>query len=292
MHARGGRLSLFIAVVLSIRCVPACAGAPHAPKAPVARKATHPPRALEVQLVIDREYDAKLLFDMLQGTDPAGAASRARDMGLAPEVAKEIQNAPSFAAALGTIGPIVDERYRRLGDVLREAKSELQVDWARLGARFSVVVVERTGSPWLHDDYVATVSAFHKGISDWHGNHVAVGARLDRGWRTRILAHEIALSELFQLLRRRYDAARVPDSAAWAFAEITAVFVLDDPRLRGFWPEDLRPAGSYFSGSNYPQLGGVEPRLKVAYDRSETFDAYLQSAVAILVAAGAARGAR
>jgi hypothetical protein len=228
-----GRIAASIfAWVAGVAACSATGGTSH-----VARRVEGPTTAapavarLGVRFAIDEAYDANMVFVMLHMPDPAGFDSRSHDMGIAPDAARAIRDASSFQDALPVLGPIVEARYQARGDALEKAKSELEADWASIAPRFSDVVVDRTGSSWLHDEYVATVSAFHKGISDWQGNHVAVGADLDRASRRRILAHEITLSEIFQLLRRKYDPQRISDGQAWMFSEMSAVFVLDDPRL-------------------------------------------------------------
>ncbi|NOZ85607.1 MAG: hypothetical protein GXP49_04970 [Deltaproteobacteria bacterium] len=202
-------------------------------------------------------------------------------MGIDIETAKKIRAAHSLGDARSVLAPIVDERYQVLGERIKRSKEELETDWSKLAPIFWPLVFGLTEHRWLHSEYNVVVSAFHRGLSDWEGSRVAVGATLDRCWRLRIAAHEIVLSHVVQILRARYPRDVVPDTIAWAFAENTTVFILDDPRLRGFWPS-VPPAGSYFKESNYPQLEPLEPGLLSCWTRRTSFQAYMDKAIKIL----------
>ena len=78
-------------------------------------------------------------------------------------------------------------------------------------------------------------------------------------------------------------ASAVSDWQAWAFSEVTAVLILDDPRLQSWWP-GYAHAGEYFSRSNYPQLAGLERRLKDLFERRTSYADYEQKAVPLLQA--------
>jgi hypothetical protein len=124
------------------------------------------------------------------------------------------------------------------------------------------------------------VSAFHRGISDWHGNTVAADAQFAPEFKRRMVAYEVTLSHVFHVVRTRYSASTLDDWRVWAFAEITTVLLLEDARLRSFWPS-VR-AGSYFAGSGYPQLAPLEAELRVLYARRRGFADYLDEAAPVL----------
>jgi hypothetical protein len=202
---------------------------------------------------------------MFKQDDPAGLTSRAKSMGIDPVLAQKIRDTPDFISARKLASGIVDSQFEKHGPDISAARGEFRDLWRELVGPFSRIVVETTQSPWVHTSYFCVVSAIHPGVSDWFGNRV--GIRFDRKpeFKTRILAHELILSDVFQLFRTRHNAAEIGDWQVWAFSEITAVLILDDSRLRPYWPKFPR-AGKYFSQSNYPQLAGLETQLKDIYD--------------------------
>ncbi len=146
---------------------------------------------------------------------------------------------------------------------------------------FSKVATEVTGHDWPYEEYVCVVSAFHRGLSNWHGNKIAARYDLPPVHKRRIVAHEILLSHVFQLARRYYSPEELDDWRIWAFSEVSAVFILDDPRLRRFWPQ-TRLGGDWFAQSNYPQLASLEKELKTIWDARGSFKGYLDTSVAVL----------
>lgn len=242
--------------------------------------ATEAPQ-LAIYFVVDRDCDADWIVGMFQQDDPAGLESRARSMGIDQQLAKRIRAEGNFYDAKKLALAIVDAQFEKYNTDINAARSEFQSQWRELIGPFSKVVVDVTQSDWVHPNYFCVVSSIHPGISDWFGNRV--GIRFDSGseFKRRILAHELALSDVFQLLRKRHDIAEISDWQVWAFSEITAVLILDDPRLKPFWPDFLR-AGEYFSHSNYPQLSGLEAQLKAIYDDRSSYSDYQERAVLIL----------
>jgi hypothetical protein len=163
---------------------------------------------------------------MFKRDDPAGVSSRAKSMGIDPVLAQKIRDTPDFISARKLAWGIVDSQFEKHGSDISAARGEFRDLWRELVGPFSRIVVETTQSPWVHTSYFCVVSAIHPGVSDWFGNRV--GIRFDRRpeFKTRILAHELILSDVFQLFRTRHNAAEIGDWQVWAFSEITAVLIL------------------------------------------------------------------
>jgi len=274
---------LFLLAALQLA---ACGGAERPVDRPPVDEAAPPAvepdgSALDVDFVINPGFDLTRIFGILHQHDPAGLESRAESMDIGIEFARRIHDAEDLAEVELYIREEVDARHEALGPQLEVARVEYETIWKELGGPLSAVVQEIVGEPWFHERYVCVVSAFHKGLSDWHGNRVAAGWDLPAEHKARIVSHEIVLSHVFQTVRQRYTPDDLEDWRVWAFSEITAVFVLDHETLRERWPGFPR-AGEYFAESNYPQLAELEPWLKELYDEREDFGFYLDSAVPML----------
>lgn len=236
---------------------------------------------LKLDFTSDRYYDADHLVGMFRHADPAGIEWRARSMGIDPELAKKIRDAePAEAQSLAR--KMVDDVFALHRDEIAAAQEAISRKWTSLIEPFSDAVTRSTQRPWRHPEYVCVVSAVHPGQSDWHGNKVAIGYNKPQFW-LRVLAHEIVLSDAYQIMYDAHGGERheLDDWQIWAFSEITAVLILDDPALNRFWP-DTPPAGHYYGGANYPQLAEFEGRLKSIYDERKSFDDFMAKAVAVL----------
>jgi hypothetical protein len=210
-------------------------------------------------------------------------------MGIDPGVAKRIHNAPDASDIKALVGKLVQDRFDKNGASIEASSGDFEVQWKDLLPLFSDLVVQTTESPWVHPEYVCVVSSVHPGLSSWSGNKVAVKYDETTANKRRILAHEIVLSDVFQLLRRHHSVREVSDWQVWAYAEITAVLVLDDSTLRPFWPNFPR-AGEWFSNSNYPQLAELEIQLKDLFDHRTHYADYETSSVGVLKAFNEAHG--
>lgn len=234
-----------------------------------------------VRFVIDPGYDASRIFGILSSDDPAGLESRATSMGIGLDVARHIRGAPTMAEAREVLAPLVDSRYVAVADDLEVSRGQLSQEWAQVETVFWSVVANVIDRSWRFDEYRCVVSAFHRGLSDWVGNQIAIGYDLTPSIRRRIVAHEIVLSLVFQEVRAELPHERLPDTQLWALAEMTAVFILDDANLRPFWP-NTPEGGTWFANSNYPQLAPLEPQLLEIYANRASFSDYVESAIPIL----------
>ena len=232
--------------------------------------------SLKLSFIIDGQYDEDKIVWMFRHDDPAGLESRAASMGVEVDVARRIQDAADPSVAHRH----VNDRFNEEGTAIEASRRDFEIQWKDLLPLFSKVVLETTESPWVHPGYVCVVSSIFPGLSSWSGNKVAVKFDYDSVYERRMLAHEILLSDVFQLLRRRYSSSEISDWQVWAFSEITPDFILDDPRLVGFWP-DFPHAGDY---SGYPQLAGLERRLRALFDHRTSYADYEQKSAPVLKA--------
>ncbi len=236
---------------------------------------------LKLTFITDKDFDKRRIYGMFHHDDPAGLESRARSMGIDPGLARTMGAADDIAEIEKELDELVDARFEQVGERIATAQKEYTEAWAPIIELFSKVTTEVTGHGWFYDEYICVVSAFHPGLSDWYGNKIAAGCDLMPVLKKRIVAHEILLSHLFHITRKYYGKQEVDDWRVWVFSEITAVFVLDDERLREQWP-GMPAGGSYFANSNYPQLASVEKDLKKMFDARKSFKDYIDSSVVIL----------
>jgi hypothetical protein len=239
--------------------------------------------ALKLSFVVDQKYDAENVVVMFRSDDPAGLESRARSMGVDPDVARRIRDASNPSDINALSNRLVQDRFDKERASIEVSKNDFEAQWKDLLPLFSNVVIQTTESPWVHSEYFCVVSSIHPGISSWRGNKVAVRFDRDPASKRRILAHEILLSDVFQLLRKRHPERELSDWQVWAFAEITPVLILDNPTLRPFWP-DFPRAGEWFSRSNYPQLADLEVKLKDLFDHRMSYVDYEEECVPVLQA--------
>lgn len=230
---------------------------------------------LKLSFVIDQQYDANAVVGILRSDDPAGLESRARSMGIDLEVAHKIHDTSDLSEAKRMANSLVADRFKDDGAAIEASKSEFEGLWKKVLPVYSRVVVDTTQAAWIHPEYTCVVSSIHPGLSDWFGNKVAV--RFDRSpiFKRRILAHEILLSDVFQLLRQHHSKAEVSDWQVWAFSEVTALLILNDPRLEAFWP-------SFPHFSNYPQLSPLIDKLRQVFSSRNSYRDYEQKSVPIL----------
>lgn len=240
-------------------------------------------KSLRLTFIIDKENDEQHIYDMFNSSDPAGLESRARSMGFDIEFAKRIKKAKNYETIKNELRPFVDKVYEKEIDSLKRSQSEYTNSWKPIIRRFSNQVVNFTDHPWFYSEYLCVVSAFHPGISDWYGNKVVRKYNEDpikQRWTT---AFEIVLSHIFHIVREDYSKDQLADSRVWAFSEITTSFILQDPKMvRSFWPwKKIRT--NYFSKSNYPQLAGLEEKLRQIWGDRKDFHDYLSRSVPVLV---------
>jgi hypothetical protein len=242
-----------------------------------------PRSALKLRFILDKDYDTHEVYGMLHHDDPAGLASRAKSMGIAPDLAQKIKNSRDYSEVAGQLGPLVDRIYAEEGAALSGSTSAYTASWNVVIGTFSEVVPAITGHAWFYEKYVCVVSEFNPGVSSWYGNKIVRKYGEDPVKQRRITAHEIALSHIFHIVRLYYTKDEIADRQVWKFAEISAVFVLNDGSLAGLWPW-FNPPAEYFSKTNYPQLAELERTLAPLYKTRKSFKDYLDASISVLKA--------
>jgi C-terminal processing protease CtpA/Prc len=228
--------------------------------------------------IVNRWYDKAVTIGMFRNDDPLGLDNRARVAGVDPAIARKIHDEANPFVVMRLANKLVEDRFKKEGQAIEASKEDLWVQWKNLLPVFSNVVVETTESPWVHPCYICFVSSIFPGLTDWWGNKVGVGFRLSPEYKRRVLAQEILLSDVFQLLRKRYPRSVISDWQVWAFSEITQGFLLDDdPRLKPYWPNF-----PHARERSYPQLPRLEKSLKGLFDRRTSYVDYEDKAAQVL----------
>lgn len=277
-EATQSRSRLRAVLVAGVLWVHACATSPPPPEEPPPTTQSCP--QLTLSFVVDHGYDARTIYSILHGEDPAGLESRAASMGLDVELAETIHGATSYGVVRDTITEVVDARYEEIGRNMARARGAYESAWTPFTEVFSDRIIQATGGCWVHPSYTVVVSAFHPGLSSWDQNIVASKFDYDLPTKRRIVAHEIVLSQVFQTVRARRSPEELGDWEVWAFSEITAAILLGDEALRTYWPQF--PTEGYFAHSNYPQLSLLEAELRRIFDESSSFEGYLSDALPVL----------
>lgn len=239
----------------------------------------HPGAKLRLSFVIDKTFDENHLVSIFRSYDPAGLVGRAASMHIDADFARRIRDAATPVKAKELARAFVQDRFREQGTAIEASKTEYEKKWKDLLPILSSVVVGTTESAWIHPHYTCVISSIFPGLSDWRGSTVAAKFDNPAPLKRQMLAHEIVLSDVFQLLRKRYTISEVNDWQVWAFSEITAALILDDPMLEGFWP-NLAPERSY---SGYPQLPQLAKKLKQLFDHRTSYVAYEEASISALM---------
>ena len=244
------------------------------------RPADPPP--FRMRFVIDRKLDKRGMFRLFQCHDPATTEARAQSMGVEVPFAMRVKRAASYAEIRPDLDRLVDAEYARRHDEMLASKAALEEHWRSALPEFSAAAVAVTGHDWFYGEYRCLVTAFRVGVTSWHGN--VIGVRHDQAPRRAlwILTHELLLSHVFHIVRSRYTPEELDDWRVWAFAEISAVLVKEDPRLHPLAPSMVGRSQNHFARSNYPQLAPLEDALRALFVERKDFNDYLDRAVPIL----------
>lgn len=190
-----------------------------------------------IDFTIDKQYDAQMIYVMLGHThDPSGLKSRSKRMGIDLSLAQRISKMKSWEEASVVINELVNAKYEKVLPEMKKSVHEYGESWKSITAGFAEDVKEITGHAFFYPEYTCVVTAFHPGLSSWYGNEVARIYGKDPFKQRRITAHEIVLSHVFHIVRKYYTKEQIDDKKVWAIAEITTVFILNEPELMKFWP--------------------------------------------------------
>lgn len=227
----------------------------------------------------DRAYDGYMIWVMLQGEDPAGVEKRWESSGIDKETLLKIQNSSRFEDVQERIVDLVDTRYKKEGDAVRESIAAYQASWDRISDVFYTTIASITGQPWKFSEYKVVVSLFHRGVSNRDSNVVVRLAGIDPHHQNRITAHEILMTHLWNIFDVRYPAAKEdPLRHFWAMNEITTVCLLGlEPVLNALWTEETKGTDRYLQ--NYPQLKTSKQELEKLYLEKKDFNGYLSNMI-------------
>lgn len=229
---------------------------------------------LRLSFVIDKNFDEDNVISMFRSYTPAGLEARAKSMRVDINVAREIRDT-NLSDAKKLAEKLVEDRFTSDSAEIQASKADFEAEWKELLPLFSHIVVETTESPWVHPEYICVISSIHLGLSNWYANKVAVNFARGRDYKGKMLAQEIALSDVFQLLRKRHPRGEIGDWQVWAFSEITASLLVNDPKFQAFWPDSPNL-------SNYPQLAALRPKLKDLFDHRTSYVDYEDESVPLL----------
>jgi len=229
-----------------------------------------------INFIVDKKWDTELIFVMFRPNEPGGLASRARNMGIDYDFAKTIQDAKNYSEIQSSLENLVNRRYQEIGNNLKKSTYDYSAAWESCVKEFSDVVTELTQHDWFYNGYTCVVSAFHFGLSNWHGNIITRRYGENPIDQRMTTAHEIILSHVFHISRKYFNEIEAPDHIIWAISEITAVLFLEDNRLMKLWGDNFVPSDGI---SGYHQLQQLEKRLRNAYANKTSFLNYLHTAI-------------
>jgi hypothetical protein len=236
-----------------------------------------------LKFIIDESYDSRMVWQMLQAGDPAGFDSRALSMGFEPKEIKPFINKP-WPKAKAVIKEIVKSKYKFLKGELGQTQKWYQESWNEINDQFFKFVSQKTKHAWEFKEYECVVSAFHPGISNWHGNVIARIWAENPFTMRKITAHELIVAHIFSILHHEQKFKnRLSNQQIWPIAEITAWCLTGlEPALIKMWP--WIPKHKLFTTKhNYPQLVPLQIKLGKIYQKSKSFDDYLEKAIKLVV---------
>ena len=177
-----------------------------------------------------------------------------------------------------TVRDHFDDIYRNNLRYLKYTKEQYQIAWDEIGPKFFHYIEKETGYKWFYPNYKCVISVANQGISNWGHAPIIV-----RGWKEnpysqrRITAHELILSHYFEIYRRHYSDHGLSDNQVWALAEIAA-FALTSltETVKKFWPWDYT---GYYTNHNYPQIVGLQNKLKKVFIGRKNFDDYILTGI-------------
>lgn len=239
-------------------------------------------RNLTLIFIRDFYRDVYETFEMFKEEDPSGLENRANQIKLPLEIAKKIRDTKSFEVVKKDIEEFTSKLYVERADAIKDSIRNNQEQWDEIISDFSKSVIEITQHPWCYNNYFCVISPVHFGASDWKGNKIVISCDLEGDMKSRITAHELVLSNIFQIVRKYYTEYMLSDWKVWAIAEITTVIILDNKTMLNFW-RSFNPPETYFSNSNYPQLVGLERKFKSFYSSTPIFYEYIKLCVECLM---------
>lgn len=233
----------------------------------------------KLRFIIDRQYDERMVYQMLQAGDPAGRWHRAASMRLPQRVASVVARS-TWPECRRLIKRIVGERYGAVSHEMIDTKRLYQKSWNQINDPFFNFIARKTRHDWEFDAYQCVVSAFHRGISNWNSNIIARTWEENPYTMRKITAHELIIAHIFSIVRRTPAlSASLTDHATWKIAEISAWCLTGYERtLLRLWPW-VSPEQRFPLRHNYPTLVRLQARLGKIYQHTASFNYFFQQAV-------------
>jgi len=211
-----------------------------------------------LKFIIDKQYDAKMIFYMLKNKDYAVIKYQSEVMGIDFKTSLEISKIRNFNLAKKIIFEIVDKQYYRLRNKLKDVKINYQKSWDQIDKQFFKRLEEITNFSVQYDHYYCVVSVFHIGISSWGGNKIVRKYDEDYLKQRKITAHEIIISHFFSLMNEKYPNIK-DDQKIWQLAEIFAFAVTaKDKIFTKLWPWEKNDIDF---DHNYKELISTQKKL-------------------------------
>lgn len=235
----------------------------------------------EIEFYKNKEQDKQDTYEFFEGEDPAGNLNRAIGCGmplfLANDIAKNTENSKQ------NLYNHMDKEYSVIEQHNLYVNSQANAIkfWSDISKEFSEIVKNITSKPL--DDYKCLLTLYIT-TAAWN-DEIIIRRNIKELSQDRFLiAFEILLSHSFKCLREFYSEEEIASQwNVWAFAEITASFMLRDDKISELFPELNFPLEkNWFAGTNYQFLAKYEDVLKIYWIEKKSFKEYIENAVKYL----------
>jgi hypothetical protein len=204
----------------------------------------------------DKEYDA--LAYMLSGGDASDTVDRAGQYGIPSDIAR-----PG-----GALKNYLRKKYAEFGAELKQSLAYHEKFWnqktsGEYRAGFEKILEHEM------PDYDVRLSCQLGGMSDWYGTDISINAfeylgRFKSGHMIQALVWESMLSQIFQDIRRRWNAEEIDDKKVWGVSELGAVSIYQTDFFKSDWP------------IGYRELEPYRAAVKKLYASRESFRGFLE----------------
>lgn len=224
---------------------------------------------MKLKFIIDAQYDAKMIWCMLQMDD---WKYRAGMMGIEEVLGEKIHNSLETEIE-EELNSLVKKEYDRTLPFIKQTSKQYQSSWDEIIEDFSQTIEQLT-YPWLYKEYFCVITNFHPGISNWNGNLIGRWWKENSYLQRRITAHEIILAHYFSIHRKYFPQSGLNDQQIWALAEIAAFALTGlESEIKKFWPWDK--SGCY-TNHNYPNLIKLQEKLHKPFENRKNFGEYIE----------------
>lgn len=230
-----------------------------------------------LKFIKDKKYDLQMVILFLRGRSLDEVELYSRFMGINFSLAKQIAKGKFEHKELENM---VNNRYKQADKYLAEVIKVYQKSWNQINDKFFKLLIKKTRASPKHKRYYCVVSLFHRGISNWGGNKVVVGWRENQYVMRKVVAHEIVIAYLWNVLSKRYK--NLDDTKKWAIGEVYAWCLLGlDKEMIKFWPWES-PEQLFPRKHNYPQLYKLQD-LGKRYHHKKEFGEFISRMIKHLI---------